>query len=105
MCHFVFSTFSTVLYCQDAETHGNGKVISANIAMHEKNNKLPKRGSNCLRYIAATSDDSSFLLNQVLYKVRSMIRMEPLTGWFESLTFSLFFNFPQLQQLMVITLL
>lgn len=58
---------------QDAETHGNGKVISANIAVIEKNTKEPARGDNCLRYLAATSDDSPFLLNQVLYKVIALV--------------------------------
>ncbi|KAF6030150.1 hypothetical protein EB796_011528 [Bugula neritina] len=63
----VYRSVFQALY-RDAETHGGGKVISANIAMHEQNNKEPARGEYCLRYIAATSDDSAFLLNQVLYK-------------------------------------
>lgn len=31
--------------------------------------KSPERGEVCLRYTAATSDDSSFLLDQMLFKV------------------------------------
>ncbi|KAL5015803.1 hypothetical protein ScPMuIL_005392 [Solemya velum] len=53
---------------KDAEAHGNSKMISANISMLERNVTAPERGDVCLRYVAATADDSDVVLGQILYK-------------------------------------
>ncbi|XP_022089636.1 EF-hand calcium-binding domain-containing protein 5-like isoform X2 [Acanthaster planci] len=53
---------------KDAEQHGRGKRISANIAMLERNDSYPARGPTCLRYVASTPDDAHFMLNKVLYR-------------------------------------
>ncbi|WAR02132.1 LOW QUALITY PROTEIN: EFCB5-like protein [Mya arenaria] len=53
---------------KDAEAHGGGKNISANIAMLERNNVARDRGDVMLRYVAATTEDADFLLGKILYK-------------------------------------
>ncbi|KAM9117991.1 EF-hand calcium-binding domain-containing protein 5 isoform 2-T3 [Pangshura tecta] len=53
---------------QDAEVHGNNKKISAYIALLEQNQLSPERGAVLLRYVACTSDDAPYILNQALYK-------------------------------------
>lgn len=53
---------------KDAEAHGAGKNISANISMLERNIAAPERGEVCLRYVAATTEDADFLLGKILYK-------------------------------------
>ncbi|TFJ99506.1 EF-hand calcium-binding domain-containing protein 5 [Platysternon megacephalum] len=53
---------------QDAETHGNNKKISAYIALLEQNQLSPERGEVLLRYVACTSDDAPYILNQALYR-------------------------------------
>ncbi|KAH1179031.1 hypothetical protein KIL84_000362 [Mauremys mutica] len=53
---------------QDAEVHGNNKKISAYIALLEQNQLSPERGEVLLRYVACTSDDAPYILNQALYK-------------------------------------
>ena len=61
-------------YFQDAETHGNNKQISANIAMLEKNDVAPGRGDVMLRYVAATPEDAVFLLGKALFPDMRSIR-------------------------------
>uniref|UniRef100_A0A8C3XR49 EF-hand calcium binding domain 5 n=1 Tax=Chelydra serpentina TaxID=8475 RepID=A0A8C3XR49_CHESE len=53
---------------QDAEAHGNNKKISAYIALLEQNQLSPERGEVLLRYVACTSDDAPYILNQALYR-------------------------------------
>ncbi|XP_033627840.1 EF-hand calcium-binding domain-containing protein 5-like isoform X1 [Asterias rubens] len=53
---------------KDAEQHGRGKRISANISMLERNDSYPTRGPTCLRYVASTPDDAHFMLTKVLYR-------------------------------------
>lgn len=63
----VYRAVFNALY-KDAEAHGGGKRISANIAMLERNTMDPDRGSVCLRYVAATMEDADYLLGKILYK-------------------------------------
>uniref|UniRef100_A0A8C3CGA8 EF-hand calcium binding domain 5 n=1 Tax=Cairina moschata TaxID=8855 RepID=A0A8C3CGA8_CAIMO len=53
---------------QDAEAHGDNKKISAYIALLEENQLSPERGQILLRYVACTTDDAPYVLNQILYK-------------------------------------
>ncbi|XP_072164460.1 EF-hand calcium-binding domain-containing protein 5-like isoform X2 [Diadema setosum] len=53
---------------KDADQHGRGKRISANIALLERNDISLTRGPTCLRYVAATPDDAGFMLNKVLFR-------------------------------------
>lgn len=53
---------------QDAEAHGGGKNIAANISMLERNTVAPERGDVLLRYVAATTEDADFLLGKILFK-------------------------------------
>ncbi|XP_038058880.1 EF-hand calcium-binding domain-containing protein 5-like isoform X2 [Patiria miniata] len=53
---------------KDAEQHGRGKRISANIGMLEHNDSSPARGPTCLRYVASTPDDAHFMLNKILFR-------------------------------------
>ncbi|XP_069135004.1 EF-hand calcium-binding domain-containing protein 5-like isoform X1 [Argopecten irradians] len=62
----VYKAIFNALY-KDAEAHGGGKRISANISMLERNILDPARGEVCLRYVAATVDDSDFLLGKILF--------------------------------------
>ncbi|XP_060077280.1 EF-hand calcium-binding domain-containing protein 5-like [Ylistrum balloti] len=62
----VYKAIFNALY-KDAEAHGGGKRISANISMLERNILDPTRGDVCLRYVAATVDDSDFLLGKILF--------------------------------------
>jgi hypothetical protein len=59
---------------QDAEAHGGGKNISANISMLERNTTDRTRGDVVLRYVAATTEDADFLLGKILYKDMMGIR-------------------------------
>ncbi|NXI49053.1 EFCB5 protein, partial [Chloroceryle aenea] len=54
--------------CQDAEAHGDNKRISAYIALLEENRLAPERGQILLHYVACTTDDAPYVLNQILYK-------------------------------------
>ncbi|XP_052072459.1 EF-hand calcium-binding domain-containing protein 5-like isoform X3 [Mytilus californianus] len=63
----VYKSVFQALY-KDSEAHGNGKKISSNIAMLERNRFDQERGEVCLRYVAATIDDADFLLGKILYK-------------------------------------
>ncbi|XP_048764274.1 EF-hand calcium-binding domain-containing protein 5-like isoform X2 [Ostrea edulis] len=63
----VYRAVFNALY-KDAEAHGGGKRISANIAMLERNTLDPERGNVCLRYVAATMEDADYLLAKILYK-------------------------------------
>ncbi|XP_061179696.1 EF-hand calcium-binding domain-containing protein 5-like isoform X2 [Saccostrea echinata] len=63
----VYRAVFNALY-KDAEAHGGGKRISANIAMLERNTADPERGNVCLRYVAATMEDADYLLGKILYK-------------------------------------
>ena len=67
---------------QDAETHGNNKVISAHIAMLERNDVAPGRGDFMLRYVAATPDDAPYLLGKALFKDMKGIRWVRVQGWY-----------------------
>ncbi|NXX82988.1 EFCB5 protein, partial [Urocolius indicus] len=53
---------------QDAEAHGGNKKISAYIALLEKNQQSPERGQILLHYVACTTDDAPYVLNQILYR-------------------------------------
>ncbi|NXT36738.1 EFCB5 protein, partial [Pelecanoides urinatrix] len=53
---------------QDAEAHGDNKKISAYIALLEENQLSPERGQILLRYVACTTDDAPYVLNQILYR-------------------------------------
>ncbi|NXL94232.1 EFCB5 protein, partial [Alectura lathami] len=53
---------------QDAEAHGDNKKISAYIALLEENQLSPERGQTLLRYVACTTDDAPYVLNQILYR-------------------------------------
>ncbi|XP_030847373.1 EF-hand calcium-binding domain-containing protein 5 isoform X3 [Strongylocentrotus purpuratus] len=53
---------------KDADQHGRGKRISANIGLLERNDVSPARGPTCLRYVAATPDDAGFMLNKILHR-------------------------------------
>ncbi|XP_041350312.1 EF-hand calcium-binding domain-containing protein 5-like isoform X5 [Gigantopelta aegis] len=53
---------------KDAESHGGGKKISANISMLEHNPQQPERGPLHLRYVAATLEDAEFILGKILYQ-------------------------------------
>ncbi|NWS63371.1 EFCB5 protein, partial [Chunga burmeisteri] len=53
---------------QDAETHGDNKKISAYIALLEENQLSPERGQTLLHYVACTTDDAPYVLNQILYR-------------------------------------
>ncbi|KAM6239373.1 EF-hand calcium-binding domain-containing protein 5 [Spheniscus humboldti] len=53
---------------QDAEAHGDNKKISAYIALLEENQLSPERGEILLHYVACTTDDAPYVLNQILYK-------------------------------------
>ncbi|XP_071848550.1 EF-hand calcium-binding domain-containing protein 5-like isoform X3 [Apostichopus japonicus] len=63
----VFKSMFNSLY-KDADQHGRGKRISANVCLLEKNDTAPQRGHTCLRYVAATPDDAHFLINKCLYR-------------------------------------
>ncbi|KAJ8042730.1 EF-hand calcium-binding domain-containing protein 5 [Holothuria leucospilota] len=63
----VFKSMFNSLY-KDADQHGRGKRISANVALLERNDTYPHRGNTCLRYVAATPDDAHFLINKCLYR-------------------------------------
>ncbi|NXG73789.1 EFCB5 protein, partial [Baryphthengus martii] len=54
--------------CQDAEAHGDNKKISAYIALLEENRLSPERGQILLHYVACTTHDAPYVLNQILYK-------------------------------------
>ncbi|NWY62261.1 EFCB5 protein, partial [Chionis minor] len=53
---------------QDAEAHGDNKKISAYIALLEENQLSPERGQILLHYVACTTDDAPYVLNQTLYR-------------------------------------
>lgn len=55
---------------KDAEVHGRNKKTSAYIAFLEPNEQSQSKhsGSNCLRYVSCTPDDSQYILNKVLYR-------------------------------------
>ncbi|XP_066492542.1 EF-hand calcium-binding domain-containing protein 5 [Tiliqua scincoides] len=53
--------------CRDADAHGDGKRLSAYIALLEFNSLFPERGDILLRYVACTEDDAPYMLNQILY--------------------------------------
>ncbi|KAI6074369.1 EF-hand calcium-binding domain-containing protein 5 isoform X1 [Aix galericulata] len=53
---------------QDAEAHGDNKKISAYIALLDENQLSPERGQILLHYVACTTDDVPYVLNQILYK-------------------------------------
>lgn len=53
---------------KDADSHGQGKVISAYVAMLERNDVAPSRGDFLLRYVAATLDHADKILNKALFK-------------------------------------
>ncbi|NXF50020.1 EFCB5 protein, partial [Oceanites oceanicus] len=53
---------------QDAEAHGDHKKISAYIALLEENQLSPERGQILLHYVACTTDDAPYVLNQILYR-------------------------------------
>ncbi|NXN74604.1 EFCB5 protein, partial [Himantopus himantopus] len=53
---------------QDAEAHGDNKKISAYIALLEENQLSPERGQILLHYVACTTDDAPYVLNQILYR-------------------------------------
>ncbi|XP_068889676.1 EF-hand calcium-binding domain-containing protein 5 isoform X2 [Aphelocoma coerulescens] len=53
---------------QDMEAHGDNKRISAYIALLEENQLSPEQGQVLLRYVACTSDDAPYVLNQVLHR-------------------------------------
>ncbi|KAF1493176.1 EF-hand calcium-binding domain-containing protein 5, partial [Megadyptes antipodes antipodes] len=53
---------------QDAEAHGDNKKISAYIALLEENQLSPEWGQILLHYVACTTDDAPYVLNQILYK-------------------------------------
>ncbi|XP_050409676.1 EF-hand calcium-binding domain-containing protein 5 [Patella vulgata] len=63
----VYRAVFQALY-KDAEAHGGGKKISANISMSERNVKFPQRGETVLRYVAATPEDADYVLDKILYK-------------------------------------
>ncbi|XP_071945238.1 EF-hand calcium-binding domain-containing protein 5-like isoform X2 [Antedon mediterranea] len=63
----VFKAVFNALY-KDAEQHGRGKRISANVALLEHNDMAPHRGPTLLRYVAATPDDAHFMLGKLLYR-------------------------------------
>ncbi|NXC48660.1 EFCB5 protein, partial [Penelope pileata] len=53
---------------QDAEVHGDSKKISAYIALLEENQLSAERGQFLLRYVASTTEDAPYVLNQILYR-------------------------------------
>ncbi|NXP45118.1 EFCB5 protein, partial [Heliornis fulica] len=53
---------------QDAEAHGDDKKISAYIALLEENQLSPERGQILLHYVACTTDDAPYVLNQILHR-------------------------------------
>ncbi|XP_010281783.1 PREDICTED: EF-hand calcium-binding domain-containing protein 5, partial [Phaethon lepturus] len=53
---------------QDAAAHGDNKKISAYIALLEENQLSPERGQILLHYVACTTDDAPYVLNQILYR-------------------------------------
>ncbi|NXE40184.1 EFCB5 protein, partial [Ptilorrhoa leucosticta] len=53
---------------QDMEAHGDNKRISAYIALLEENQLSPEQGHILLRYVACTTDDAPYVLNQVLHR-------------------------------------
>ncbi|NWV91266.1 EFCB5 protein, partial [Machaerirhynchus nigripectus] len=53
---------------QDMEAHGDNKRISAYIALLEENQLSPEEGQVLLRYMACTSDDAPYVLNQALHR-------------------------------------
>ncbi|KAH3877790.1 hypothetical protein DPMN_001668 [Dreissena polymorpha] len=63
----VYKAVFQALY-KDAEAHGGGKNIAANISMLERNNVARERGDVMLRYVAATTEDADFVLGKILYK-------------------------------------
>ncbi|XP_063964727.1 EF-hand calcium-binding domain-containing protein 5-like isoform X8 [Lytechinus pictus] len=63
----VYKSVFNSLY-KDADQHGRGKRISANIGLLERNDITPGRGLTCLRYVAATPDDAGFMLNKILFR-------------------------------------
>ncbi|KAL3858381.1 hypothetical protein ACJMK2_012972 [Sinanodonta woodiana] len=63
----VYRAVFQALY-KDAEAHGGGKHLCANIAILERNTDAPERGEFCLRYVAATVEDADFMLGKCLYK-------------------------------------
>ena len=67
-------TLDAIFDVQDAETHGNNKQISANIAMLERNDVVPERGDVMLRYVAATPEDAGFVLGKALFRDMKSIR-------------------------------
>lgn len=73
--HCVYYTITLFFTCkQDADAHGQGKVVSAYIAMLERNDVSPKRGDFLLRYVAATLDHCDKVLNKALFKDMKGIR-------------------------------
>ncbi|XP_068066618.1 EF-hand calcium-binding domain-containing protein 5 [Anomalospiza imberbis] len=53
---------------QDMEAHGDNKRISAYIALLEENRLSPEQGQVFLRYVACTTEDAPYILNQVLHR-------------------------------------
>ena len=65
-----------VIFSQDAEAHGNSKLISAYIAMLERNEIAPARGEYLLRYVAATPDAAPYVLGKALFNDMRGIRYD-----------------------------
>ena len=65
----VFKTVFQALY-KDAEVHGRNKKTAAHVAFLEPNepSKSNHAGTNCLRYVSCTAEDTQYLLNKVLYR-------------------------------------
>lgn len=75
----IYRTLFQALY-KDAETHGGGKLISAYIAMLERNVNVPSRGPHLLRYVSATSEDAPYVLGKVLYPDMKGISFASIEG-------------------------
>ncbi|OPJ78591.1 EF-hand calcium-binding domain-containing protein 5 isoform B [Patagioenas fasciata monilis] len=65
---------------QDAEAHGDNKKISAYIALLEENWLSPERGQALLHYVACTTDDAPYVLNQILYRDMKGVSFEAVEG-------------------------
>ncbi|KAK2537431.1 hypothetical protein Q9233_002735 [Columba guinea] len=65
---------------QDAEAHGDNKKISAYIALLEENRLSPERGQALLHYVACTTDDAPYVLNQILYRDMKGVSFEAVEG-------------------------
>ncbi|NXY84683.1 EFCB5 protein, partial [Alcedo cyanopectus] len=53
---------------QDAEAHGGNKKLSAYIALLEAKQLSEGQGQTQLHYVACTSEDAPYVLNQMLYR-------------------------------------